>query len=459
MTNFEKHITKAGESYKLSADERAKMSRVVREYMTHKPLARAEMYSVSVSYRWFSFAHRPLAAALVLVLVFGSGVSYAAENALPGDALYSVKTYVNEPARLALASSAEAKAEIQIEFAERRIEEATVLAAEGRLDEDTEGQLAAAFESHAAAAAEHIAEADTDDSSASVELSSRFENRLAAHENVLAEVEAGREDEDAPHSARLAEAIHIASMNVINVRAENAIALAANIAADVTAGADASIALATDTNMEAQAKPMPMPLSIAAEAPNAPETNTRSAKFAANVAPTPAPDAKTILRMKTGAEKSLKAAQKSLKNAKSLSAEAHAKAEADIAFADSRLTDGSAFLEADADADAFGAFEESLRVSEQANVYIKAAPTLEKARARVKNFRSATDVRANVTVPDAAINATVTLPIIPAKKVSDHPKEQDANDESNTDDNAEDPKKNEDESPTLKLLNKLNISF
>ncbi|MEK7098539.1 MAG: DUF5667 domain-containing protein, partial [Patescibacteria group bacterium] len=208
---FEKLIEKTGSEYKLSDGERAKMSRVVREYMQFKPIVKplreAPTYSISVSSSWFSFAHRPIAAALVLVLVFGSGVSYAAENALPGDALYSIKTYVNEPTRLALASGAEAKAEIQIEFAERRIEEATILAAEGRLDENTEGELAVAFESHAASAAEHMTAADEDDSSTSVELASRFETRLVAHEKILAEVEAGREEDDAPHTMRLADAI------------------------------------------------------------------------------------------------------------------------------------------------------------------------------------------------------------------------------------------------------------
>lgn len=382
---FEKLIEKAGSEYKLSDGERAKMSRVVREYMQFKPIVKplreAPTYSISVSSSWFTFAHRPIAAALVLVLIFGSGVSYAAENALPGDALYSVKTYVNEPARLALASGAEAKAEIQIEFAERRIEEATVLAAEGRLDEDTEGELAAAFESHAAAAAEHMTAADEDDSSTSVELASRFETRLVAHENILAEVEAEREEEDAPHTMRLADAIRAASENVISIRARDA-ALAVGIA-DIAV--DDSTAI--DASAEMRGEPGVMTMSLAA----APETETiaRSAKVAAEaeVSPTP-PNVKKISRMKSGAEKSLKNAQKALRSAKSLSAEAKERAEADLAFADSLLTEGSQHLEADADADAFAAFEESLRVSEQTAVYLKAAPMLEKARSRGKNLRT-----------------------------------------------------------------------
>ena len=143
---FEKLIEKIGSEYSLSTDERAKMSRVVREYMAHKPMRARQGYAVSVSYTWFAFIHRPLAAALVLVLVGGTGISYAAENALPGDSLYSVKTYVNEPVRVALATNAEAKAEVQIELAERRIDEAATLAAEGRLDNATQQDLTVALD-------------------------------------------------------------------------------------------------------------------------------------------------------------------------------------------------------------------------------------------------------------------------------------------------------------------------
>lgn len=461
MTKFQDTITKSGREVSLSHDERAKMTRVVREYMAMKPLPYAETYSVSVSYSFFSFAHHPIAAALVLVMIFGSGVSYAAEGALPGDALYAIKTAINEPTRLALATNAEAKAEIQIEYAERRIEEAAALAAEGRLDDSTQEELAIAFESHAVAAAEHMTEAEADDSSASIALASRFETRLLAHENVLAEVESS---DDEPHSARLVDAIRIASANVVSIRATNALAL--NIGAPAAIAADAS--LAADTEMPLQVEPMMMTM-IAADEP-LPEDTVRSAKSAgapemaafSATANASAPDAKTISRMQNGAEKSLKTAQKNLKNAKSLSAEARAKAEADISFAAQLITDGKNFLASDVDAEAFASFEESLRVSEQASVYIKAAPTLEKARARSATSSSSRgtiqnriDTRLNVTVPAASVNATITLPVSDSSMDDAEDNHDRIEDESG---DADDQKKEED-SPTLRLLNKFNISL
>jgi hypothetical protein len=412
---FEDIITKAGEGseYQLSQHEREKMTRVVREYAAMKPLPHAQSYSVSLSYSWFTFAHRPIAAALVLVLVFGSGVSYAAENALPGDALYTVKTYINEPARVALATNAEAKAEVQIELAERRIEEAAVLAAEGRLDEETENELAVAFESHAAAVAEEMAEADKEDDSASIELASRFENRLAAHENILLEVES---EGERAHTARLTDAIRAASENAITISAGTALAI--SIAADTAAAAEGTPAVTMEAGSEAGAEPAAMmTMSIASDTPvENVEVTTRAAKvFVSATAPAPSFDSKTVSRMKAAAEKSLKNAQKKFKGAKSLTTEAHEQAEADLVFADSLLTEGMQHLEADADAEAFAAFKESLRVSEQSAVYMKAAPTLEKARSRARNARtnveSRIESRTDATVEVGPINATVTLPL------------------------------------------------
>lgn len=417
MTKFEDTLTKMGDGISLSHDERTKMDRVIREYVAMKPLASTRTTATSLSYSWFSLAYRPVAAALVVVMVFGSGVSYAAENALPGDALYTVKTYINEPAKVALAGSAEAKAEVQIELAERRIEEATILASEGRLDEATENQLAVAFEAHAAAVAENMAEADKEDDSASTELASRFETRLLAHENVLLEVE-NESDGEVTHAPRLAAAIRSATEEALSLSLGSTVAL--NVVSDTVANVgemeNAGGAAAT---VEPAAATMMMTMTVTSDTPEpTPEPEARTAKMAANVSAqvqTPIPDAKKIARMKTAAEKSLKDSEKSLKGAKSLSAEARAQAEADISLAESLIVEGSQYLEADADFDAFNAFKESLRISGQASVYMKAAPTLEKARSRARTIRANTnssiDTQTDVTVTIDPINATITLPL------------------------------------------------
>jgi hypothetical protein len=409
MTNFEKNIKKSAEGYSLSSDERAKMTRVIREYMAHKPLPREVANPISLGrISWFVYFRRPMAAVLVLVLVFGSGVSFAAENALPGDVLYTVKTSVNEPMRVAFATNAETKAEIQMELAERRIEEATILSVEGRLDDSTQDELAASFKSYAAAVSENIEKAGEEDASASVELAARFETRLIAHESVLAEVEIEMEDgedSDEDHrSSRLADAIRSTNEILAEARFNRS-----NVAIDAGIVADISLMATSGAEDSVESEAASMMMTGPAE-----QENARSAK-AAHSSPA-APDARTLSRMQSAAERSLKNAEKTLRNAKYISREAHARAEADIALAGDLIENGEDYLDDDLDADAFAAFEESIRVSEQASVYIKAAPSLEKARSRNSsrnnNSDAMKDVDAgiNITLPGAAVNATVTLP-------------------------------------------------
>jgi Domain of unknown function (DUF5667) len=96
--------------------------------------------------------------ALVLLLVFGmvagtSGVARAAQNALPGDLLYPVKTSL-ERASIVVAVGDAAKANLHIRFAQRRLAELHAL-----LLENHDGAVAAtvsSFEEHINSAIRHL---------------------------------------------------------------------------------------------------------------------------------------------------------------------------------------------------------------------------------------------------------------------------------------------------------------
>jgi hypothetical protein len=80
------------------------------------------------------FAFSTLVLILVIgVLLFGGAglTAAAAQEALPGDALYSVKTGI-EQTRLSLARDAGNRAQLKMAFAERRLQEIEALVAEGR---------------------------------------------------------------------------------------------------------------------------------------------------------------------------------------------------------------------------------------------------------------------------------------------------------------------------------------
>ncbi len=394
--NFEKLIETAGGEYSLSADERAKMSRVINEYVAHKPLRTPRSYSVSISYSWLSFAHRPLAAALVLVLVGGTGISYAAENALPGDSLYAVKTYINEPVRIALATTAEAKANVQIDLAERRIDEAAALASEGRLDSKTQQDLAVAFESHATAASDNIQKTDDTDSPAAAEIASRFETRLAAHDAVLAEVQS----DDNADTADLSNAIHDAGRAIaaIRTRAEENASVSDNVIATVAAA------------------PAAATLSFAAKAISPQETaTTDTTEDTAATSAEKEVSRSAALRMHDAANSKFNSVRAAVEANTDLDANAKARAEDQFTQVQGLLADGDTQLENDEIAVAFHSFQDALVITEKMDVLLKAAPTLAKAHSRFSQNgrnndrgrgKNATDIKASTS-----FRATTTVQI------------------------------------------------
>ena len=178
----------------LTEAEREKMRALLREYATMKPV-RESVAALTARPAfldaWVAYVRRPIGiiVAAVLILVLSSGsVAYAAEGTLPGDILYPIKVNVIEPVQLALAVSPEAKAALQMTFAGYRIDEAAVLANDGKLGTTTEAALAANFTENANGAAIAVAQERMRNPTAADMLSAGFAARLAAYENVLAVV-------------------------------------------------------------------------------------------------------------------------------------------------------------------------------------------------------------------------------------------------------------------------------
>lgn len=92
-----------------------------------------------------------IAIALAIAAAVGGGASIAAQDSLPGDALYPVKINVNERIETALSFSQEAKAQAHLEAIEARQAEAKELQAEGRLSAEAKANLNANIEAHAEA--------------------------------------------------------------------------------------------------------------------------------------------------------------------------------------------------------------------------------------------------------------------------------------------------------------------
>ena len=445
MNDITPYIKKAADDIRLSATEKTRMSNVVQSYMRFNALPKpVTTYTRTVD--WLVYLHRPVATALVLVLISGTGVSFAAESSLPGDALYAVKKNITEPVRVALATGAEAKANVQIDLAERRIEEAATLSSEGRLDEATQDELAASFETHAASAAAEVEKID-EDSSARVELASRFETRLAAHEAVLATIQESNEKKS------LSRAIRTAGLAVadIRTRAEERASVSSPIVA-------ASFA----TTMDAVPRAETMSLKTAGESAPAATSKTDEVKY----------DARAAERMRGAAEKQLKATNKKMKLLSSrLESSYKMGVQAELKHAQDLIASGRVLMNDKATAHAFHAFQESLVISERLNVMLNASTALKKASVRSANATNSdthdsssetnakTDTKEDARV-EASLNATIPLQVnieaaethtevIPPSIQIFAPREE--NDDKDRDGDTEDKKGSGEHSDDLKL--------
>ncbi|MDX1608334.1 MAG: hypothetical protein R3251_03940 [Candidatus Spechtbacterales bacterium] len=93
---------------------------------------------------------KPMAALLIIALLFsfGGGTSLAANDALPGDALYPVKVNINERVEGIFAFNEEAKAEFHLEKAELRLREAEELAEKNEANESNIIKVEYGLEKH-----------------------------------------------------------------------------------------------------------------------------------------------------------------------------------------------------------------------------------------------------------------------------------------------------------------------
>ena len=127
---------------------------------------------------------------VVAVIVFsGAGVTaYAAQSALPGDALYAVKTGF-EDTRIRLAKNAAAQAQLHIKFAENRLDELSVLVKERRYS-DIEAATNE-FEFHVNEAIQALQIVSAGDPLGAQELAADISNALSRYVQVLLEMTAG----------------------------------------------------------------------------------------------------------------------------------------------------------------------------------------------------------------------------------------------------------------------------
>ena len=135
-----------------------------------------------------------IALAVAIAAALGGGATLAANNSLPGDALWSYKVHVNEGLRTTFAGSAEAKADTHIDAIRARVQETERVAAEGRLTAQANASISANFDFHTQAVAEAIAKLEAKGNyDAAADVAARYQAAVAAHAAALAQAQARAE--------------------------------------------------------------------------------------------------------------------------------------------------------------------------------------------------------------------------------------------------------------------------
>ncbi len=123
-----------------------------------------------------------------LLIIFGStsGVALAAQNSLPGDLLYPMKTQVNEKVLGWAMTSQEAKVNYEIGLVQLRLEEIEKISVQNKLDDKKSAATKVLLDSHITSAKSKISNIKKQKGkNAGIEASATLEASLNAHAKVL----------------------------------------------------------------------------------------------------------------------------------------------------------------------------------------------------------------------------------------------------------------------------------
>lgn len=119
-------------------------------------------------------------------IVASSGISYAASRSVPGDLLYPIKVGVNEKVMGYMAFSSKSKAEVQVDLAERRLEEAVKLQQGSDTDAQMWVDLRTNFNTHVATYESRVEKLKEVDEVAAETIDKKFKASLEEHSSVVA---------------------------------------------------------------------------------------------------------------------------------------------------------------------------------------------------------------------------------------------------------------------------------
>jgi len=192
MKNFDTELKKYADKVQLKMSERRELRERVLSYMEYHPLQKQTPVSrvlqdvitseSFVTFRITKFYMRLAGSALVLMLIVSP---FIAEQAVPGDALYFVKTGFNESVQKQFMSSPYEKIEFETKLIERRISEARTLANEGKLTDEVKIKITETVKGHTNSVQNDLTKLRTQDADGAAIAQIAFNSSLEVQSAVL----------------------------------------------------------------------------------------------------------------------------------------------------------------------------------------------------------------------------------------------------------------------------------
>jgi hypothetical protein len=186
MNFSEKQLKEALKTIRLSHDERTAIRSALHRHMSSytKPI---KSPFVQHAHRFILRPMQAMAIMLVVLVSSGTGLSYAASEALPGDPLYGFKIGITEELKT-LAMKDETRANYEVARAAKRLEETAQLALTGRLNHDAEIVIREQLMKHTEKAKKFAQKASSEKPEAPATIASDINSELSAHSQVLTEI-------------------------------------------------------------------------------------------------------------------------------------------------------------------------------------------------------------------------------------------------------------------------------
>ncbi len=258
MNKIFKNLIKSLQDIKLSESKKALVRSRIAEFISFNPIrGEAHVPRERTYISIFEVGHFAKASALVLifaVVIGGSGVSYAASNALPGQVLYNIKVNVNEKIEGGLAFSSGTKVAVESKKVERRLEEAQALVKDNKLSTENKELLQKKIEEHIEELEEKIDDLKKDGDYALVlETTGKLAPVLEIHKDILIEKSLD-ESGDTEDSATLIATVED-SIQKMTAEENDILAIALDTETNTeTSTPGVSLMMATDISAEEEAK-------------------------------------------------------------------------------------------------------------------------------------------------------------------------------------------------------------